>query len=501
MAQELGKKKTIEVCVFNDFANYYIFLLKFIIQFILGINLAAISNEITGRQSNNAAADDKNYGALGTICKIVKRGGDFQLFFSLLYLLLDGNIFGNKKLVKRYCPFPVRLHVDRIRKLLPMLFMCKFDPTAKIRELMRKLWDTVVAPLFEVQVQTSVAVQNEIIKFLITSLGNYNWRERETACLALDSYLVLRSWHIIFPYLTELWSLGLRAIDDLRESTKLAALSFMKTLSKQILRACDLNENSPSTVQANIDIIMPLVLDKGLLSSCAEGKAYSFSLLVDLITKVINKKFRFIDKWIIEIIGIMTESMSALEPQTLQYLQFHQSRLQITGNELENVRIQLVNNSPMQQILQACLQNITGDFIPQAAEKLCMFLQRGVGFPSRYSAAQSISLMVELHPSELKKVSGSKSFGLILDTVLSGQNINQTMYRSFVSALGALAKIVEIPAVVEQCRFLIDSYLNISRDDDSRSILIATCLREILVKSAERLNDLDLFRHLASIGT
>ena len=473
----------------------------FILFIITGIDLARISNEITGRQSAvSSSTDEKNYGALGTICKIVKRGGDFQLFFSLLYLLLDGNIFANKKLVQRYCPFPVRLDVDRIRKLLPMLFMCKFDPTAKIRELMRKLWDTVVAPLFDVQVQTSVTVQNEIIKFLINSLGNYNWRERETACLALDSYLVLRSWYVLFPFLAELWSLGLRAIDDLRESTKLSALAFMKTLSKQILRACDLNENKPATVQANLDVIMPLVLDKGLICSCAEGKAYSFSLLVDLITKVINKNHRLIDKWIIEIIGIMTESMSALEPQTLQYLQFHQSRLQITGNELENVRIQLVNNSPMQQILQSCLQNITGDLIQEAADKLCIFLQRGIGFPSRYSAAQSISYLVEMHPAELKKSGGSKSFGLIIETVLSGQNINQTMYRSFVSAVGALAKIVEISSVVEQCRFLIDSYLNISRDDDNRSILITNCLKEIILKSSERLHDMDLFRRLASIG-
>jgi hypothetical protein len=59
------------------------------------------------------------------------------------------------------------------------------------------------------------------------------------------------------------------------------------------------------------------------------------------------------------------------------------NRLQITGNELENIRIQLANNSPMQQILQTCLQNISGDLIPEAAFKLCIFLQRGIGFPSR----------------------------------------------------------------------------------------------------------------------
>jgi hypothetical protein len=71
-----------------------------------------------------------------------------------------------------------------------------------------------------------------------------------------------------------------------------------------------------------------LVLDKGVTSaSCAEAKAFSFGLLIEIITKVIsNKNQRLLDKWLVDIIGIMTDSMSALEPQTLQYLQLHQSR-------------------------------------------------------------------------------------------------------------------------------------------------------------------------------
>ncbi len=120
----------------------------------------------------------------------------------------------------------------------------------------------------------------------------------------------------------------------------------------------------------------------------------------------------------------------------------------------------------------------------------------------RYSAAQSICTLVDLYPAELKKSGGSKSFSLILDTLLSvqGQFMNQTMYRSFVSAVGSLAKIIEVSDIVDHCKFLMDSYLNISRDDDNRSVIIATCLSAIVQKSSERLNDFDLFRRLASTG-
>ena len=47
--------------------------------------------------------------------------------------------------------------------------------------------------------------------------------------------------------------------------------------------------------------------------------------------------------WLIRLVGVLVESMSALEPKTLQYMQFHTARLQINDeekiNKSESVRI------------------------------------------------------------------------------------------------------------------------------------------------------------------
>ncbi len=40
--------------------------------------------------------------------------------------------------------------------------------------------------------------------------------------------------------------------------------------------------------------------------------------------------------------------MAALEPKTLQYMQFHTARLNISESELEDLRLKLSQNSPMQ---------------------------------------------------------------------------------------------------------------------------------------------------------
>jgi hypothetical protein len=51
---------------------------------------------------------------------------------------------------------------------------------------------------------------------------------------------------------------------------------------------------------------------------------------------------------LVHISSVLVESMAALEPRTLQYMQFHTARLNISDKELEDMRLQLSQNSPMQ---------------------------------------------------------------------------------------------------------------------------------------------------------
>ena len=51
---------------------------------------------------------------------------------------------------------------------------------------------------------------------------------------------------------------------------------------------------------------------------------------------------------LVRITSVLIESMSALEPQTFQYMQFHTARLNISERELEEMRLKLSSHSPMQ---------------------------------------------------------------------------------------------------------------------------------------------------------
>ena len=93
----------------------------------------------------------------------------------------------------------------------------------------------------------------------------------------------------------------------------------------------------------------------------------------------------------------------------LQYMQFHTSRLQIGEEELEQIRLKMSHQSPMQEALDLCLQSLDRDFpgfplqdfdlenhknlLHDVVFELSTQLNRGVGLATRVAAIQSISYL------------------------------------------------------------------------------------------------------------
>ena len=150
-----------------------------------------------------------------------------------------------------------------------------------------------------------------------------SWKDREAACLALEAFISQRKWTELFPYISRLWQAGIaknitlhldngktgmQVLDDIRDSTRIAAIGFTKVLSQQIVRACTPDSESQhqsylsdvsddgkfrfskkreTTNSSSIDdttaIIIPTLIDKGLLASSAEGRGFSLGLLVQIV--------------------------------------------------------------------------------------------------------------------------------------------------------------------------------------------------------------------------
>lgn len=165
----------------------------------------------------------------------------------------------------------------------------------------------------------------------------------------------------------------------------------LQALSSLVVHFSDPNESEILIVQEVIDFIVPLLLEKGLVAPSAEARGFCLGVLLKIVqvnvdvpassnaqavglpflrqappsSRVPRTQARYrlqeepLDKWLPDLIAALVESMSALEPRVLQYMQFHTSRMQLSDEELEQARIKMAQSSPMQEALNCCLQRLT----------------------------------------------------------------------------------------------------------------------------------------------
>jgi proteasome component ECM29 len=315
--------------------------------------------------------------------------GEKAIIFGLLALIRSDPSFGvgsTERLFDQYRVPDIEIEEHKLVKVIPMLYALRFEPNPTVRELMRTLW----SKLFRSSTLKAVvnAHLEEIIKYLCSKMCSPIWRDRDSSCLALESLIPQRSWSVLNKYMSELWYNGLRVLDDVRISTRMAALDLMKALSAMVVHCSNPNESEISVVREVVDFIIPMLLDKGLVNPSAEARGFCLGVLLKIVqvnvdstapqssnplfdrqqapvrsTPVSQARYRLceepLDRWLPPVIAVLVESMSALEPRVLQYMQFHTSRMQLSDEELEQARIKMAQSSPMQEALNCCLKRLT----------------------------------------------------------------------------------------------------------------------------------------------
>jgi proteasome component ECM29 len=327
----------------------------------------------------------------------------------------------------------ITIEESRTRALIPMLFMAKHDPVATVKEVMKGVWAKLIA-----EPEPSIIISNldRIMRYLIDNLMNPRWREREAACVALDVVLLNRSWDAVKCYACSLLTKGFHVMDDLRESTRKAAAIFMKTLLAQVLIASDSNEVTEETASATVGLALPLLLDVGMLSPSMEARGFTLGAIVKIVQQAKQSLF----PWLEKLIDTLLESISALEPQLMQYMQFHVQAMQVSSEEWESKRMQLSQHSPMHEALQQCLELVPFEQMPAICSVIYRHLNVGVGLPTRVAAANAFSYLVEKFPAGMSRT-GIKTFQLVCQTLFDKPNLSSSLRKAMVHALGMLAKV------------------------------------------------------------
>ncbi len=103
-----------------------------------------------------------------------------------------------------------------------------------------------------------------------------------------------------------------------QESVVLAGVDLAKSLASLSARLTARTEGAPAPqVHAVVGVLLPLFLEKGMVSACKEVQGVSVLTLV----RVVKGSGDAVRPYLPELVAALVEAQSAIEPAQLQYLQ------------------------------------------------------------------------------------------------------------------------------------------------------------------------------------
>ena len=158
----------------------------------------------------------------------------------------------------------------------------------------------------------------------------------------------------MLPFLNELWSSAMKVGDDIKESVAISAMKLIKSLGKLSVRLCDPKQTLRTEAEKCFASLLPFFVEKGVTDACKTTRALSMHFLI----KIIRAAGPLLREHVADIAPVLLEYLSAMESQDLVYLQFHADKMKISGEELENLRIQAAQNGPFAEALNLCLEHV-----------------------------------------------------------------------------------------------------------------------------------------------
>uniref|UniRef100_A0A8L0DT77 Ecm29 proteasome adaptor and scaffold n=1 Tax=Oncorhynchus mykiss TaxID=8022 RepID=A0A8L0DT77_ONCMY len=278
-------------------------------------------------------------------------------------------------------------------QLVPRLYRYQFDPNLGIRTAMTSIWDALVTDKNMVD-----KYLKEILQDVISNLTNNIWRARESACLALNDLIRGRNADDLIDHLEEIWETLFRVLDDIKESVRKAADITLKTLSKVCTRMC---ESSGLAAQRTVAVLLPTLLDKGIVSNVPEVRSLSIQTLVKVSKTAGNRLKPHAPR----LIPALLEALSVLEPQVLNYLSLRATEQEKSA--MDAARLSAAKSSPMMETINMCLQHLDVSVLGELVPRLCELLKSGVGLGTKGGCASVIVSLTVQCPQDLTPYSGN----------------------------------------------------------------------------------------------
>ncbi|KAN0039348.1 hypothetical protein ACTA71_001542 [Dictyostelium dimigraforme] len=270
--------------------------------------------------------------------------------------------------------------------LIPKIYRFVYDPNPKMAASMKSILNALIdqKDLFPQYFQP-------ILKEVLQGMGTNSWRVREASCSAIPDTIQNATPEQILPYLEEIFYMSFRTLDDIKESVRKAAEVSMKSIGNVSARLCDPAYTSSTQAKEVLKLILPFILNKGISNDSNEVKQFSIKQLV----RISKSSKQLLTPYIPDMITVLLESLSSLEPASFNYASFHAESMNVSQEQLESMRVEISKTSPLNDILEVCQRYIDDSNITQVLSNLNQLVQFSVGIITRVGVAKFIGVLFQ----------------------------------------------------------------------------------------------------------
>ncbi|KAJ2119129.1 proteasome component M29 [Coemansia sp. RSA 720] len=381
-----------------------------------------------------------------------------------------------------------------MKSMIPKLYRYTYDPSPQTQAAMKSIWNALLGPGASREAAAEAGGElptsganvverywDAIIEECLASMGQREWKVRESGCNALASAVSGADPELMVPYIDKIWQMSFRTLDDIKGSVREAGLKMCQSMATATVTWCtpssSANAARDKQAQAIINGVIPFLVDKGVNSDAEDVRNFSMGLLL----KLCKASGRYLSVFAPAIIERLLESLSNMESQTANYLTFHADGHGVSQEQLESARLSAVKSSPIMQGVETLLEYLTSESMEALVPKLQNIIRHGLGLPARAGCARTVVILC------VKKAELVRPFASALVKAISGSLTESSALQrqAWAAAIGYMAPMLTANMFKNMLKHLEKVYFD-KYEDEVRGAT-GLVLEQLAQRSPERL--------------
>jgi proteasome component ECM29 len=329
------------------------------------------------------------------IVNLANEVGDQRLVYKFMSLAANAATWSTRSAFGRFGLSNILSESEVDPKLYPKLYRYRFDPNSNVQRSMNDIWKALVKDSAAVIDTHFDAILDDLLK----SILGREWRMREACCAAIADLLQGRPFVQYEKRYREIWTAALKVLDDVKGSVREAALKLCMALSNSLVRQLE-ESNKGSAAKAMMQEALPFLLsDKALESSVQEVQIFATITVMKIAKQGGDALKSYIPDMVPQLLGLL----STIEPQQINY--HYQRAGEESRDQIDKLRSQMVNQSPISEAIENCLRFIDEGVMLELAPRLEAVIKTAIGMPTKIGCSRVLSTLFTRHANDIRPVS------------------------------------------------------------------------------------------------